>query len=513
MGSAPRQPARQLVFEEVAPRADALAESLRAFGYTLPNAVSDLVDNSITAGATRIEVVGWWAGPSSWLRVRDNGLGMTEEKLIEAMRPGTTGPTALRDPNDLGRFGLGLKTASFSQCRVVTVRSKGAGTSEATRCWDLDYVRETHLWRLLREPREPVSPDALPPFASEETGTAVLWQSMDRIVGAAPTTDEKAHADFVGHLRELVGHLAVVFHRFLSRRDAISIKVNDRSVEPWDPFLEEEPFTQHEPVERFGSGERAIVVRPFILPHQSKMSSLRAFEEAAGPRGWNAQQGFYIYRNARLVVSGGWLGMYHAEEHCKLARIQVDIGNALDHEWQLDVRKARARPPDRIRTELKRIADKTRRLAKEAYVHRGRAIVPEGSPLESVYVWQPFRRDSGNYYRINRAHPIFNSMLDLSQTRETFERALRLLEETLPIQHILAKFDEHARLQPAPFEGPSATEVEALVRESARVLAGKGLRGVDLRRALMLIEPFQHYPEVVETVVAGTTEAERDHGT
>jgi hypothetical protein len=509
---AARDPPRQLAFEEVPPLADALAESLRAFGYTLPNAISDLVDNSLTATAKRLDIEGWWAGSSSWVRVRDDGRGMPEAKLIEAMRPGTLGPDAPRDPKDLGRFGLGLKTASFSQCRILTVRSRAAGFPEATRCWDLDYVRETHLWRLLREPREPVGTDVLGHFGDNETGTAVLWQSMDKVVGPAPASDAKAHADFVGHLQELAAHLAVVFHRFLSGSDGITITVNGQVVRPWDPFLEGEPFTQHEPVERFGNGDRTIEVRPFILPHQSKMGSMRAFEAAAGPEGWNAQQGFYIYRNARLIVSGGWLGMYHAEENYKLARIQVDVGNALDQEWQLDVRKARARPPDRIRSELKRIADKTRRLAKEVYVHRGQVIVREGSSLESVYVWQPIRRDVGTSYRVNRTHPLIISMLDAAESRVAGERALRLLEETLPIQHILAKFDEHARQQAAPFEGPSATEVEALVSESARILAGKGLRGADLRRALMLLEPFQHYPEVVERVADAFARGEGDHG-
>ncbi len=510
---ATRDQPRQLVFEEVPPRADALAESLRAFGYTLPNAVSDLIDNSITAGATKVQILGWWSGSASWLRVRDDGRGMTEDRLVEAMRPGTFGPAAPRDPGDLGRFGLGLKTASFSQCRVVTVRSKAAGRPEATRCWDLDYVRETQLWRLLRQPRDDAGSQALGHFSEDQTGTVVLWQHMDRVVGSAPTTDERAHADFVRHLKELSGHLSVVFHRFLSGREMMTIEVNDQPIEPWDPFLSGEPFTQQEPVETFGSGDRSVVVRPYILPHQSKMSSMQAFEAAAGPRGWNAQQGFYIYRNRRLIVSGGWLGLYHAEEHYKLARIQVDIGNALDHEWQLDVRKARARPPDDIRAELKRIADSTRRLAREVYVHRGRPVAREGSPLEAVYVWEALQREGGTGYRINRSHPLVRSILMVpTLPKESGERALRIIEETVPIQHILSRFDLHARSQPAPFAGPSASEMADLIAESARVLAETGLRGEGLRKTLMLIEPFQHYPDVVDVVVDAMTGGGAERG-
>jgi hypothetical protein len=505
--------ARQLVFDEVPPRADALAESLRAFGYSLPNAVADLVDNSVTAGATRVEVVGWWDGPSSWVRIRDNGGGMPEAVLIEAMRPGTQGPDVFRDPKDLGRFGLGLKTASFSQCRVVVVRSKAAHEPEATRCWDLDYVKETHLWRLLREPRDPHAEEALGHFGDAETGTVVLWQVLDRIVGPELATAERAQAAFGNRVREIAAHLGLVFHRFLSGRDAITIRVNEQEVSAWDPFVEGEPFTQRLPVEEFGSAASKVIVHPFVLPHQSKMSSPDAFLAASGPRGWNAQQGFYIYRNRRLIVSGGWLRMYHAEEHYKLARIQVDIGNGLDHEWKLDVRKALAQPPDDIRSELKRVADKTRRLAKEVYIHRGRPIARGDQHSDAVYVWQPVTRDSGLGYRINRHHPLIRALLDSTQPRERADGTLRLLEETIPIQHIIGAFDAHARDQPVPFEGPSANEVGELLLGAARLLAGKGLRGPDLRRALMLIEPFQHYPEVVDSVAARVSEETNRNGT
>lgn len=488
-------------YDVVDPRADAIAESLRAFGYSLADAIADLVDNSLAAGSKHIDITFWWDGPSSWIRVKDDGHGMSDQDLVEAMRMGTRNPREPRDPTDLGRFGLGLKTASFSQCRRVTVRSRTPGVPETTRCWDLDVIQRERKWALLRAPPEHIADKSLGHFSDGETGTVVLWQVLDRVVSDAPTSDRGAQALFLGSATEAGMHLGMVFHRFLTGKDAIEIMINDTvQVEPWDPFLAKESSTQALPPEVFGSGARAVTVRPFVLPHQSRIPKT-AFEDASGPRGWNAQQGFYIYRNRRLIMPGGWLGMYHQEEHYKLARIQVDIGNVLDDEWHIDVRKARARPPDPLRKELRRIADATRKLAVQVYRHRGMHLLRQGAGDSQVFVWTVDQRGGRTSYHVNREHPLIKRIIEDTRPRsEDILMALRLIEETIPVPYILGTFSENANQQSRPFDR-EGSEMQKILREAIKVLSAQGLRGADLKRALVALEPLQDHPEMVEAGV------------
>lgn len=488
-------------YDIVDPKADAIAESLRAFGYSLPDAVADLVDNSLSVGSKHIAVTFWWDGPKSWIRVKDDGRGMTGRDLVEAMRMGSRNPREPREPTDLGRFGLGLKTASFSQCRRVVVRSRAKDCGEETRCWDLDVIERTKKWALLRRVSDPSGDKALGHFPEGKSGTVVLWQALDRVVSNSPTSDRSAQSLFLGAARDVGEHLGMVFHRFLSGKDAIELTLNDKArIEPWDPFLTNEPSTQPLPPETFGSGPKTVVVRPFILPHQSKIPE-EVFKSASGQRGWNAQQGFYIYRNRRLISPGGWLGMYHQEEHYKLARIQVDIGNDLDSEWQIDVRKARAHPPDELRRELRRIAEATRRRAVEVYRHRGKNLLRQGAGISETFVWAVRQQGNKTVYRINREYPLIHRVLDgHPATRDEVGRVLRLIEETIPVPYILGAFAENAGQQGGPFEG-AETELTSMIGEAVKVLAASGLRGADLKRAIVALEPFHDHSDLIEAAI------------
>jgi hypothetical protein len=311
---------------------------------------------------------------------------------------------------------------------------------------------------------------------------------------------------FLGSATDVGTHLGMVFHRFLSGKDAIEIWINDTvRVESWDPFLTSESSTQALPPEVFGSGARTVTVRPFVLPHQSRIPKA-TFDDTGGPRGWNAQQGFYVYRNRRLIMAGGWLGMYHQEEHYKLARIQVDIGNALDTEWHIDVRKARARPPDALRKELRRIADATRKLAVEVYRHRGKHLLRQGAGTSQVFVWTVDQRCGKTSYHVNREHPLIKRIIeDPDPSREAISMALRLIEETIPVPYILGTFSENANQQNRPFDG-AGSEIPKILREAIKVLTTQGLRGADLKRALVALEPLQDHPELVEAAVRESQE-------
>lgn len=215
------------------PDAAALIETFRAIGYSLSTALADLLDNSISAGASKIWIDFIWDGEDSTLSIRDNGKGMDLPALLNAMKPGSKSPSEDRQPGDLGRFGLGLKTASFSQCRSLTVISKEKGNEIFSRTWDLDYVVEKGDWYLLAPPPYPEHKALL---EEQERGTVVIWDKMDRLVKGLVKDNENHLDQFLKALDLASAYLAMVFHRFMET-GKLKIYLRNNPLEPWDPFL------------------------------------------------------------------------------------------------------------------------------------------------------------------------------------------------------------------------------------------------------------------------------------
>ena len=486
-------------FDLADPHAASLAESLRAFSYELPTAIADLVDNSITARAKHIWVDFHWDGADSVVVITDDGDGMSEEKLVAAMRPGSQNPLDRREPHDLGRFGLGLKTASFSQCRRVTVRSSTGGRKSATRCWDHDHIARVNAWQLLRKGNA-----AAEPFFKRldelTRGTAVVWQNLDRLVADQSTDNERAQQVFLQRADAVRQHLSMVFHLLMTGKNSVTIILNNRAVDPWDPFLAGEPATQTLPESRLSLRGAQVHVQPFILPHHSKISKLK-HDAAAGPRGWNAHQGFYVYRNRRLLVPGEWLGFGWAkEEHYKLARIRVEIPNELDHDWGIDVTKSRARPPVAMRDELRRIGERARSEAKRVYSHRGAKLVPR-SEEERVLLWEPFAKHDKTFYRLNREHPLLKQALRTSSDRAAVNALLRLIEETIPFPHISICNSERPNSLPGPFEHAPESQVKEVMEEAFESLVASGYGKKEAADRMRTIWPFELFPEVLLSLV------------
>lgn len=491
-------PATPLDFDRVDPDPAALIESLRAFGYTPEAAVADLIDNSITAKSKKIWIEFDWAGADSRIAIGDDGTGMTEPVLVNAMRPGSTSPSETRDAHDLGRFGLGLKTASFSQCRQLTVISKAKRGRLHARRWDLDEVVRTHEWRLIRGHDEEAD-DLAKRLDHQPNGTVVVWQRLDHVVGNADPEDEGAHRRFLELARSIKAHLAMTFHRYMGTRAGLAIELNGHPLPPWDPFLSGHRARQVLPAEKlpFGAGE--VAVQPFVLPHRSKLSG-DDFEMAGGERGWNSLQGFYVYRNRRLLVAGDWLGLgIQKEEHYKLARIQVDITNDMDLSWQIDVRKSMARPPGALREELRRIARATRSRAVEVYRHRGKAITRrQQSGL--VPMWEQRLRHGKITYHVNRDHPVVEAAM--SEPSKIAVRALlSLVEETVPVPLISISNAERPEQQAAPFEGETG-KVAALAVTLYDRFRGRGMNHEVAKLRTLATDPFQYFPELVEVLDA-----------
>ena len=488
-------------YDLVAPRANALMESLRATGYSLPDAVSDLIDNSITAGARNVRLHFQWAGADSWVSIFDDGHGMSEGDLIDAMRIGSRSPLETREPSDLGRYGLGLKTASLSQARSLTVASRAAGRNGVSaRRWDLDHLASVGDWQLLNVPVEAAAQD-LEQLSQSEHGTLVIWKKLDRLVGDAGAANVRAHSRFLDSLRALEGHIAMVFHRFMSRRSPVSIWLNGQKVEPWDPFLEDEVATQRLPPEELGVSDDGVTVSPYVLPHHTRLTAER-HRAAGGPAGWNAQQGFYVYRNRRLLLAGDWLDLgFQKEEHYKLARIRVDLPNSSDHEWDIDVRKSRARPPLRFREDLLRIARATRARAVTVYRHRGKTMA-RAVRQSPVFVWQRHVRENRVSYVVNRDHPLIQHALTKDGIdARGLRQILRLIEEYVPVQQIWVDMADGDESQGQPFESAEEREMVELIRALYGALIGSGLTHDEALARLGTTEAIGERFELVEPTI------------
>jgi hypothetical protein len=479
-------------YEIAEPEPAALVESLRAFGYSLRTAVADVIDNSITAGAKTVWLKFEWDGARSWISIRDDGHGMAEKELFTAMRPGSKNPLEKRPPSDLGRFGLGLKTASFSQCRRLSVISKRDNLPLAGRCWDLDYICAYGKWRLLKEFDQKHAEE----LAGPPSGTLVVWENMDRVTGNVHTDDNNAYSRFLEAVDQVKEHLAMVFHRFLEKPGGLKILVNNLQLSPWDPFLKKEDATQRLAYRELSFENQIIGVTPYILPHQSKIPS-DVHRRAAGPAGWNAQQGLYIYRSERLLVPGDWLGLgFQKEEHHKLARIQVDLPNSMDSEWHIDVKKSKARPPGPLRADLKRIAMAARERAVQIYRHRGK-VTARRSSQEHVFLWEQKSRHGKYFYAINRSHPFIKEALETAG-KDTVEPVLRILEETVPSGFISITSSEQPDGLAAPFEHCSYESVKGVIETLYRSFIRSGCSRDDAIGRLLSIEPFNHRPEFVQ---------------
>lgn len=355
------------------PSARRLIKSLRDMGYDFNQAVADLIDNSIEAEATNIEITLTFDGDDSRVEIIDNGLGMTRLKLAEAMRYGSE-----RDysDSDLGKFGLGMKTASMSQCKCLTVATKHRGESKrySGYQWDLDHIEKTNRWEIL-----PVHFEKLPlpvqrKLLDQISGTAVIWDKLDRILGYKHPYGHHARKQLSTMCRELENHLSMVFHNFISPdddRQSVVISVNGNVLKAWDPFCRDEPNTQildPEVIDVNVDGARGqIVLLPYILPNKESFSSVETWERSGGPSDWNQQQGFYIYRAGRMIQAGGWSRLFALDEHMKLARIAVLFDPNLDDAFKVNVAKMRVQLPSSVRGEIKDCMRPVRKLARSIY--------------------------------------------------------------------------------------------------------------------------------------------------
>ncbi|MDP4028381.1 MAG: ATP-binding protein [Gallionella sp.] len=476
-----------------------MLEALRGLGYTTAAALADIVDNSISAGATEVLINFSWNDTSSSVSVLDNGCGMDDAELESAMRLGDISPLEKRDRTDLGRFGMGLKTASFSQCRRLTVASVKNGATSCLR-WDLDALAASPEagWLLFEGP-SPGSETLLAPISQIKLGTLVLWEILDRIV-----TKGYVANDFNDLIDRVESHFAMVFHRLIQDPNArLKILLNGKRIMPWDPFLTGHAAkTWDSPIARTTTESGIVEVECHVLPHRDKLSPAE-FDAGGGPEGWTAQQGIYIYRNERLLVAGGWLGLgqgraWNREEAYRLARIRLDIPNTADAEWKIDIRKSTAKPPVSMRLWLTRLAEDTRERARKVFAYRGSPTpVSGGGTVEQA--WRIERSRTGARYKIDEKHPVVSAVLDgAGELLPMVKAMLRVVEETVPVQRIWLDTAENKETPQTGFVGEPSEKVVAVLKTIyADMIGRRGMSPANAKKMLAVTEPFQNYPGLV----------------
>lgn len=485
---------------DASPRAALLIESMRDIGYSLETAVADVIDNSITAEATDIQMFSEFSGRKSAIGIVDNGFGMTEAELQEAMRPGSRSPLAERPNTDLGRFGLGLKTASFSQCRRLTVVSRKGGVTSAAR-WDLDRVAETDKWLV----EVPDHTDGIPWMDKlPEHGTLVVWQKLDRLL---ESKDSESERHFNQRLSDVSEHLSLVFHRFLTGRPWLSFRVslsmNYRPLKPFDPFHSRHAATQRDPEERIRIGRSDVVLQAFTLPHHAKVSQ-KEWIEFGGKEGYVKNQGFYVYRENRLIIHGTWFNLARQSELTKLSRVRVDFSNSLDSAWKLDVKKASAQLPLPIRKHLRGLVDRICAGSKRVYQHRGTVRVDE----TRIPAWRRIQKDGQISYRIAADHPVlqsFSNRLDSGDIQE-FERILEFLASAFPVDALFADMGGEAEKIAM---GAVSPETLRLAVESTYLYLVASASPLAVKAMMRAVEPFSSCWEATETLI-DQLETERD---
>lgn len=388
------------------PSAAPVIHALRSIGYNPSTAVADLVDNSLDAKAFVININFEYNNSDGMITITDNGTGMNEEMLQTAMNIGSKDPRAKRGANELGRFGMGLKTASFSLGKRLSVLTKFEGVYHE-RCWDLDHVSECNEWQLFTSIPEEVKQKM--GTIEENSGTIVCIDKLDRFMGYGGKRTLK-ETSFFNKVSRINRHLEFVFHSILEKND-IQMFINGREIIPWDPFMRYHEHTIEGEMQVLRINENRIKVQYFILPHASHLTEPE-YKKAGGYKGWRDHQGFYIYRENRLLHYGDWMGLFPKDASAQLARVRIDLPNAADSDWQVDIKKSGINLPEEAKRRLEAISAIARKVSKEIFYFRTQSTKTGQTFKGSLNTWEQSGREDGPQFILNRNHPILAELFN-----------------------------------------------------------------------------------------------------
>ncbi|MDT8781115.1 MAG: ATP-binding protein [Candidatus Bathyarchaeota archaeon] len=330
---------------EVTPDPKRVIEGLRDTGYQFEAAIADIVDNSLAAEATTVKVqVEMEVDGRISVFVSDNGKGMNQEDLINAMKYGSqTRVCAL----SLCKFGLGLKTASTAFCRRLSVVSRDDKSSYQKATWDLDHVAEVGKWDLLLSQPTTEEIQRLKKVTGEHSGTLVIWEKVDRLIKHyASPNGRHAQVAINSVVKDLREALPMIFQRFLDQSypgtPKVEISVNDVKLDAWNPFVPEESSVVGKETLQIENPEDgtllgSINVVAYVLPRREDFVSQDLARQA---RISNDYQGIYVYREDRLIYGPNWFNLYSKEPHFSLIRVAFSFNHDLDRAFHIDIKKS-----------------------------------------------------------------------------------------------------------------------------------------------------------------------------
>ncbi|VIO67306.1 ATP-binding protein [Bradyrhizobium ivorense] len=463
------------------PRASSLAESLRDLGYSLEAAVADVIDNSIAARSKNVEI--WCVAEEEepCLAIVDDGCGMDKAELVEAMRYGAKNPKDRRAKDDLGRFGLGLKTASFSQCRKLTVIScKDGNLSGAV--WDLDVLSDDEWLIGVLDKREIDKVRWVERLG--KSGTLVLWECLDRLTERL--TSEGRSEVLSDKLTQLTHHLSLVFHRFLSsevgRTRKVAMKVNGHGLVGFDPFCRNNRATQPLPTQSVVLGNHRVDIHPYILPHHSKLSR-KEFDFYRSRSEFLSNQGAYVYRSGRLMAWGDWFRLVPKGEATKLARVQIDFPAELDEFWTIDIKKSRAYPPPAVREQLRQIIGRITDQSTRVHTGRSRRLFER----DVMPMWTRYAERGVVRYVPNEEHPLFVGFAGLlaDEQRAKFSSLLDMIGSSIPVEAIYSDYSSAPKDIDSREEGLDAAGVARKLRQLRSIVDPRANMGAEQFRRIV----------------------------
>lgn len=483
------------------PTADVLMTSMRSMGYTFESAIADVIDNSLSARCHEIEIKFPIDPKDSYVAICDDGEGMDKEELFDAMKYGSQLKKYNRAVDDLGRFGLGLKSASLSQCRKLTVISKKNGNLSSF-CWNLDNIEQQHDWNIVEYDESEIAGLKFVDYLDDkESGTVVLWEDFDVLQKRTGSV----YAELSNYQEIVANHLELIFHRYLNKPKPfnVNIYVNNHKLEGMDPFLEKHKKTNIRremviSVKDSEGVEQKILVQPYILPFQKDLSATDK-KKSGGIEEYRSKQGFYIYRNERLIIWGTWFGR-RRDELTKHARIRVDIPNTLDDIWCIDIKKQTATIPNIIKAQLTKAIDEAMDLAIKAQKHRGRI---ENVDDNVDYIWDRIKvpHEEQYFYKINRESKVFDIIKENvdDETWNRIDMVLDEIENAVPYQQIYIDKSQNKVYDTIDDERLADIKNKAVILIKIALKMGNTNKEEAVEQ-LFKSEPFIKYPQIKETV-------------
>lgn len=432
------------IFEDATPNPEFLIKSIAEQGYSLETALADLMDNSISANANNIEILVDIQKEPFTLYLADDGDGMNESKLKAAMQFPSSSPEHERKNDDLGRFGLGMKTASFSQTRRFTVLSRIKGEEKySARTWDVDILKSKE-WKLLVNSEAEIeeivsnyrnlSNAYLNSFERYKPNTIVMWNGLYKFENYIENVNRQ---DAIKkEITEITSeHLSLVFHRFLERnRSPLKIRINNQILAAFNPFpIEENDFRPIEyKLRNFGTD--VIKIEGFVLPSRSMDEAKNGLSKwTTKYRSLMDMEGVYIYRANRIILFGGWNGLIKKAPRLQLARLRVDIGNSVDHLLHLNVAKSQVIIPHDLKQAFENYIEELKIEAEREFYNRGIRKFPESKKGGKTSLFEKKASNRGSVLELNVEFPLVLNLLNdaTAPDRAKIYTLIRMINTTI----------------------------------------------------------------------------------